>query len=78
MLIALVSVCWKGCGWCWRRRGLPVFPLFGVADAAFATVLVLWAGPDPHDAHNLGPIERGYALLATAVCQTVCGLPSVA
>ena len=53
---------------------LQVLALFAVAYAAFATVLVLWAGPYLHDVYGLGPIQRGYVLLAMAACQTVGGL----
>jgi MFS family permease len=53
---------------------LRVLALFAVAYAAFATVLVLWAGPYLHDVYGLGPIQRGYVLLAMAACQTVGGL----
>jgi MFS family permease len=53
---------------------LRVLALFAVAYAAFATVLVLWAGPYLHDVYDLGPIQRGYVLLAMAACQTIGGL----
>jgi len=53
---------------------LRVLALFAVAYAAFATVLVLWAGPYLHDVYDLGPIQRGYVLLAMATCQTAGGL----
>ena len=51
-----------------------VLALFLVAYAAFATVLVLWAGPYLHDVYGLDPIERGTVLLGMALCQTLGGL----
>jgi MFS family permease len=53
---------------------LRVLALFLVAYAAFATVMLLWAGPYLNDVHGLGAIERGQVLLAMAVVQTLAGL----
>jgi MFS family permease len=53
---------------------LRVLALFLVAYAAFATVMLLWAGPYLHDVHGLDAIGRGNVLLAMALVQTVAGL----
>lgn len=53
---------------------LRVLALFVVAYATFATVVLLWAGPYLHDVHGLDAIDRGHALLAMALVQTIAGL----
>lgn len=53
---------------------LRVLALFLVAYAAFATVMLLWAGPYLNDVHGLDAIDRGKVLLGMAVFQTVAGL----
>jgi MFS family permease len=53
---------------------LRVLALFLVAYAAFASVMLLWAGPYLNDVHGLDPIGRGQVLLGMALFQTVAGL----
>jgi MFS family permease len=53
---------------------LRVLALFLVAYAAFAAVVLLWAGPYLNDVHGLDPIARGQVLLGMAVVQTLAGL----
>ncbi|NJO24076.1 MAG: MFS transporter [Sphingomonadales bacterium] len=53
---------------------LRVLALFLVAYAAFASVMLVWAGPYLHDVHGLDAIERGRVLLGMAVVQTIAGL----
>jgi MFS family permease len=55
--------------------GLPrVLALFLVAYAAFASIMLVWAGPYLHDVHGLDAIGRGRVLLGMAVVQTLAGL----
>lgn len=53
---------------------LRVLALFLVAYAAFATVMLLWAGPYLNDVHGLDAIDRGKVLLGMAAFQTIAGL----
>lgn len=53
---------------------LRVLALFLVAYAAFASVMLLWAGPYLNDIHGLDPIGRGQVLLGMAIVQTIAGL----
>jgi MFS family permease len=53
---------------------LRVLALFLVAYAAFASVMLLWAGPYLNDVHGLDAIDRGKVLLGMALFQTVAGL----
>lgn len=53
---------------------LRVLALFLVAYAAFAAVLLVWAGPYLHDVHGLDPLGRGQVLFGMAVVQTLAGL----
>lgn len=53
---------------------LRVLALFLVAYAAFASVMLVWAGPYLHDVHGLDALDRGRVLLGMAVVQTVAGL----
>lgn len=53
---------------------LRVLALFLVAYAAFASVMLLWAGPYLNDVHGLDAIARGQVLFGMALCQTVAGL----
>ncbi len=53
---------------------LRVLALFLVAYAAFASVMLVWAGPYLHDVHGLDTLDRGRVLLGMAVVQTVAGL----
>jgi MFS family permease len=53
---------------------LRVLALFLVAYAAFASVMLVWAGPYLHDVHGLDALGRGRVLLGMAVVQTVAGL----
>jgi MFS family permease len=53
---------------------LRVFALFLVAYAAFASVMLVWAGPYLHDVHGLDAIGRGRVLLGMAIVQTLAGL----
>jgi MFS family permease len=51
-----------------------VLALFLVAYAAFAAVMLVWAGPYLHDIHGLDALERGQVLFGMAVVQTLAGL----
>lgn len=51
-----------------------VLALFLVAYAAFASVMLLWAGPYLNDVHGLDPIGRGQVLFGMALFQTIAGL----
>jgi MFS family permease len=53
---------------------LRVLALFLVAYAAFASVMLVWAGPYLHDVHGLDTFDRGRVLLGMAVVQTTAGL----
>jgi MFS family permease len=53
---------------------LRVLALFLVAYAAFAAVMLVWAGPYLHDVHGLDALERGQVLFGMAVVQTLAGL----
>jgi MFS family permease len=53
---------------------LRVLALFLVAYAAFAAVMLVWAGPYLHDVHGLDPLGRGQVLFGMAVVQTLAGL----
>jgi MFS family permease len=53
---------------------LRVLALFLVAYAAFAAVMLVWAGPYLHDVHGLDALDRGQVLLGMAIVQTLAGL----
>jgi predicted MFS family arabinose efflux permease len=53
---------------------LRVLALFMVAYAAFAAVMLVWAGPYLHDVHGLDALDRGKVLLGMAIVQTLAGL----
>lgn len=53
---------------------LRVLALFLVAYAAFAAVLLVWAGPYLHDVHGLDALDRARVLLGMAIVQTIAGL----
>lgn len=53
---------------------LRVLALFLVAYTAFASVMLLWAGPYLNDVHGLDAIGRGQVLFGMALFQTVAGL----
>ena len=53
---------------------LRVLALFLVAYGAFASILLVWAGPYLHDVHGLDAIGRGRVLLGMAIVQTVASL----
>jgi MFS family permease len=53
---------------------LRVLALFMVAYAAFASVMLLWAGPYLNDVHGLDALDRGRVLFGMALFQTVAGL----
>ncbi len=53
---------------------LRVLALFTVAYAAFASVMLLWAGPYLNDVHGLDALDRGRVLFGMALFQTVAGL----
>lgn len=53
---------------------LRVLALFLVAYAAFASIMLVWAGPYLHDIYGLDAIGRGQVLLGMAIVQTLASL----
>ena len=53
---------------------LRVLALFFFAYGAFASIMLVWAGPYLHDVHGLDAIGRGRVLLGMAIVQTVASL----
>ena len=53
---------------------LRVLALFLVAYAAFAAVMLVWAGPYLNDVHGLDALDRGKVLFGMALAQTFAGL----
>jgi predicted MFS family arabinose efflux permease len=53
---------------------LRVLALFFFAYGAFASIMLVWAGPYLHDVHGLDAIDRGRVLLGMAIVQTVASL----
>jgi MFS family permease len=53
---------------------LRVLALFFFAYGAFASIMLVWAGPYLHDVHGLDAIGRGRVLLGMAIMQTVASL----